>query len=332
MIPKPGDPPGTLLKAAEEVATTRHLSPRTSEAYVAWIRRYVRFCKMEHPTRTGAEEVSAFLSFLAVRERLSASSQNQALAALLFLYRDVLQSELTWLTDITRAKRPHRLPVVLSREETHAVLNVLSGEQQLVARVYYGCGLRLLEGLQLRVKDVDLTRGQLLVRAGKGNKDRSVPLPRLLGEELRRQIERVRDLHHTDVQRGGGYTALPAAFSRKAPEAARSLAWQWLFPATRQYTDKCSSLRFRHHLHETVLQRAVPYAAIKVGLTKRVTCHTFRHSFATHLLEDGVDLRTLQAWLGHSDIRTTMIYTHVSVERRGGVQAALDRLLLDSDG
>lgn len=320
-------PPGTLIRAVRATARTRRLSPRTEDVYVGWIRRFVRFCDLKHPTTVGVAEVSAFLSYLAVERGVSASTQNQALAALLFLYRDVLAADLPELDHVVRAKRRRRLPVVLTREEVARLLTRLGGVEQRVASLLYGCGLRLLEALSLRVKDVDLAGAQLTVRGGKGNKDRVVALPRALTVALTRQLEEAKRVHEQDLAGGTGGVPLPGAFGAKVPRAPRELQWQWVFPASRVYFDPDAGEHRRHHLHETVLQRAVPFAATRAGITKRVTCHTLRHSFATHLLEDGVDLKTLQLLLGHRDVRTTMIYTHVSLERRGGLQGAVDRLL-----
>lgn len=316
----------TLLRDVRRATRIRRLSGRTEEAYVGWIHRFVRFCDWKHPKELGAAEVSAFLSHLAIDNGVAASTQNQALAALLFLYRDVLTVELPWLDQVVRAKRPQRLPVVLTRDEVRRLFVQLSGTHRRVALLLYGCGLRLLEALTLRVKDVDLSQAQLTIRAGKGDKDRVVALPRSLVAGLTQQLAEVRRLHEEDLAEGI-HVALPDAFERKAPQGSRDLQWRWVFPATRPYVDEALGEVRRHHFHETALQRVVPYAAARAGISKRVTCHTLRHSFATHLLEDGVDIRTLQTLLGHRDLRTTMIYTHVSLERRGGLQGAVDRLL-----
>ncbi len=294
----------------------RRLSARTEEAYVGWIKRYARFHNLRHPRSLGEAEVTAFLTHLAVQARVSASTQNQALAALLFLYRDVFGEPLPWLSEVVRAKRPTRLPAVLTREEVRVVLAEVRGAARLVALLLYGAGLRLMEALQLRVKDLDLERAVLTVRAGKGDKDRITVLPRSAVAALRAHLLEVRLLHGRDLRSGAGAVVLPDALARKIPAAERAWEWQWVFPATRPYVDVRTGARRRHHLHETVVQRAVTDAARRGAIAKRVTCHTFRHSFATHLLEDGYDIRTIQELLGHRDVRTTMIYTHVL--NRGG--------------
>jgi integron integrase len=304
----------------------RHLSRRTEDTYVDWIRRFILFHGKRHPQEMGGLEVVAFLSDLAVRRRVAASTQNQALAALLFLYRAVLGREIEGLGDSARARRPQPIPVVLARDEVRAVLAQLTGAHRLVATLLYGGGLRLLEALRLRVKDVDFGRRQLLVREGKGNRDRAAPLPRVAEPVLRRHLERVARLHQEDLARGVWGPPLPGGLARKYPNAPREWAWQWVFPATRIGIDSGSSRRFRHHLHETAIQRAVKQAVAAAGITKRATCHTFRHSFATHLLEDGANVRTVQELLGHRDLRTTMIYTHVLQQGPLGVRSPADRL------
>jgi integron integrase len=314
-----------------EALRVRHYSRRTEKACVGWIRRYVLFHDKRHPREMGADEVTRFLTSLAVDVRVSASTQNQALAALLFLYGEVLDVRLPWLDDLVRASRPPRLPVVLSRAEVRAVLGRLHGPPRLIACLLYGAGLRLLEGARLRVKDVDFDACQVVVREGKGNRDRVTLLPAIAGEALRNQIERVRDQHHADLRRGAGWVDLPGALGRKCPNAGRELAWQWVFPATRHYVHPETRQHRRHHLHETVVQRAVRDAVRAAGVDKPASCHTFRHSFATHLLEDGYDIRTVQELLGHRDIRTTMIYTHVLNRGPGGVLSPADRLIGETD-
>ena len=307
------------------VLRARHYSRRTEESYVAWIRRFIHFHGRRHPADLGEPEITAFLSALATERQVSASTQNQALAALLFLYQTVLERDIAWLEGIVHAKRPQRLPVVLSRGEITAVLAKMTGVERLCASLIYGAGLRLLEALQLRIKDVDLAGQQLIVRDGKGRKDRVTLLPATLQPQLRAHIERVRDQHAADLRAGAGFVQLPDALRIKYPSAPREWPWQWLFPATRHYVDPAAAERRRHHLHETVIQRAVRRAALAVGIPKPVTPHALRHSFATHLLESGSDIRTIQQLLGHKDVSTTMIYTHVL--RRGplGVQSPLDR-------
>ncbi len=321
----PMAPPLTLLGALRARVGAKHYSPRTADAYALWVRRYVRFHRGKHPRTMGAAEVTAFLSELARARRVSASTQNQALAALLFLYREVLKEPLSVGPHYLRAKRAHRMPSVLSMEEVTSVLEAMRGTTRLMASLLYGSGLRLMECCTLRAKDVDLARGEIMVRAGKGQKDRVTVLPGASVEGLRAQLQRVRRLHEADVAAGGGFVELPDALNRKlGRDAGRALAWQWVFPATRPYRDEATGERRRHHLHETVLQREVATAAQVAGLTKRVTCHTFRHSFATHLLEAGYDIRTVQELLGHRDVSTTMIYTHVLNRGGLGVRSPLD--------
>jgi integron integrase len=275
----------------------------------------------------GAPEVTKFLSSLAVEGNVAASTQNQALGALLFLYRDVLEQDLPWLDDMVRAKRPARLPVVLTREEVRTLLLHMAGVPRLMAMLLYGAGLRLLECARLRVKDVDFARNQLTVRGGKGDKDRTTMLPAVVKTELARHLELAKRQHEADLCHGAGWVELPSALSRKFPNAGREWPWQWVFPATRIYVERATGQRRRHHLHESVLQRAVREALWRAAIPKRATCHTFRHSFATHLLEDGHDIRTVQELLGHRDVTTTMIYTHVLNRGPVGVQSPADRMM-----
>jgi integron integrase len=315
-----------LLDRVRGAIRAAHYSRRTEDAYVGWIRRYILFHRKRHPVEMGAPEVVAFLTALAVERRVSASTQNQALAALLFLYRRVLAVELPWLDEVVRAKRPSRVPVVLTREEVREVLSRVEGTAGLVATLLYGAGLRLLEALQVRAKDLDFARGEIVVRDGKGGKDRRTMLPGSLRQRLEHHLETVIAQHAADLTRGAGWVELPGALARKYPNAGREWPWQWVFPATRLYVDRESGERRRHHLHETVVQRAVKQAAIRARLSKRVTCHTFRHSFATHLIEGGYDIRTVQELLGHRDVSTTMIYTHVLNRGGLGVISPADRL------
>jgi integron integrase len=305
-----------LLARVRRAIRLRHYSPRTEEAYVGWIKRFVRYHGMRWPEELGEAEVTRFLSSLAVEGRVSASTQNQALGALLFLYRDVLGRKVGWLHDLVRAKRSPRLPVVLTKDEVQGVLGQMVGQRWLVAALLYGAGLRLLEALQLRVKDVDFGRGEITVRAGKRDRDRVTMLPPVLKWSLVRHLEKVKRRHEKDLAEGAGGVALPGALDRKYPDAAKEWVWQWVFPASRQYLDKGSGELRRHHLHESVIQRAFREGVLRSGIAKRATCHTLRHSFATHLLEDAYDIRTVQELLGHRDVRTTMIYTHVL--NRGG--------------
>jgi len=283
----------------------------------------------------GEQEVTQFLSDLAVAKRVSASTQSQALSALLFLYREVLGQELNWLQDVVRAKRPKRLPVVLSRTEVRALLNQLQHERWLMATILYGTGLRLMECLRLRVKDIDFDRNQITVREGKGNKDRLTMLPAAVKEPLARHLEDVREQHKRDLTNGFGRVYLPDALERKYPNANREWGWQWVFPATQISVDPRSGEQRRHHLHESVLHRTIKEATRKAGIHKPVSCHTLRHSFATHLLEDGYDIRTVQELLGHQDVSTTMIYTQVLNQGGHGVHSPADRLgdlLLHEEG
>jgi integron integrase len=319
--------PPRLLDRVRATLRARHCSLRTEKAYVAWIRRFILFHGKRHPAEMGAGEITRFLSALAIERNVAASTQNQALSALLFLYREVLEQDLPWLDDIVRAKRPARVPVVLSRGEVHAVLDALDGPVRLLALLLYGAGLRLLEALRLRVKDVDFARNQITVRGGKGDRDRVTMLPASLSVDLAKHLETVRHQHETDLRAGAGWVELPWALARKYPNAGREWGWQWVFPATRTYRHPDTGQRRRHHLHESVLQRAVKAAVHSNGITKRATCHTFRHSFATHLLEDGSDIRTVQELLGHRDVSTTMIYTHVLNRGPAGVRSPADRLL-----
>jgi integron integrase len=305
---------------------TRHYSPRTEDAYVAWIRRYIFFHKKRHPGEMGAAEVTSFLTALAVEARVAASTQNQALSALLFLYRDVLGIDLPWLDNIVRAKRPERLPVVLGREEVHALLQRLDGVPRLMACLLYGAGLRVLECCHLRVQDIDFAGNQIVVRGGKGDKDRATMLPAMVKPDLAKHLAGVRVQHQADLTAGAGWVELPTALLRKYPNAGREWVWQWVFPATRIYRDRLTAQLRRHHLHESVLQKAVKDAARRSGIAKRASPHTLRHSFATHLLEDGHDIRTVQELLGHRDVTTTMIYTHVLNRGPAAVRSPADRM------
>jgi integron integrase len=312
------------LDRVRTVIRARHYSASTEKAYVGWVRRYVLFHGKRHPETLGEAEITEFLSALATRRRVSASTQNQALSALLFLYRDVLGREMAWMDGIVRAKRPIRLPVVLSREEVQAILGQMNGTPWLMASLMYGAGLRLMECCRLRVKDVDFGRGELLVRDGKGRKDRVTLLPKRTCGPLSAHLDRVRSLHRRDLKEGAGSVALPDALAVKYPRAAWEWAWQWVFPATRPYVERGTGERRRHHLHESVLQRAIKEVVRRAGVPKPATSHTLRHSFATHLLEAGYDIRTIQELLGHSDVSTTMIYTHVLNRGGRGVRSPLD--------
>jgi integron integrase len=302
----------------------KHYSYRTEQAYVDWIRRFILFHHKRHPQEMGAQEIEAFLTHLAVHENVAASTQNQALQAILFLYREVLGREITEPIQAMRARKPKRLPTVLTREEVLLLFNQMSGIHKLIAQLLYGSGLRLMEALRLRVKDLDFEYRTITVRDGKGEKDRITILPDLLQDPLRHHLEQVRRLHQQDLAQGYGAVYLPEALARKYPNAEREWGWQWVFPSPRLSLDPRAGIIRRHHLDPSSVQRAIREAARAAGITKPVTPHTLRHSFATHLLETGYDIRTVQELLGHKDVRTTMIYTHVL--QRGGraVRSPLD--------
>jgi integron integrase len=315
-----------LLERVRRRLRTRGYSARTESAYVDWIRRFVIFHDRRHPSHMGEREIAAFLGHLAVEREVSSSTQNQALSAILFLYRHVLGQPIGYVAGVVRAKDRRRLPVVLSESEIRVVLAHLRGVPRLCATLLYGSGLRLTECLSLRVKDIDFHRGEIVVRSGKGGKDRRVPLPMVLVPDLRKHLERVREQFHRDLRAGLRGAALPGAMGRQLPHADVDWSWQWVFPAGRSSVEAGTRIRRRHHLHDTALQRAFTTAVRAAGLAKRATCHSLRHSFATHLLEGGADIRTVQELLGHTDLRTTMIYTHV-VHRGGlGVRSPADRL------
>ncbi len=292
-------PKPKLLDRVRQALRARHYSRRTEKAYVHWIKRYIFFHGKRHPAEMGAPEVTAFLTALAVRDRVAASTQNQALNA---------------------------LPTVLTRAEVRTVLGRLAGVPRLMALLLYGAGLRLLECCRLRLKDVDLTANQITIRDGKGGKDRMTMVPGVVKADLAKHLDRVRALHQRDLRRGAGWVELPWALGRKYPNAGHEWAWQWVFPAARFYVDPATGQRRRHHLHESVIQRAVREAVLKAGIAKKATCHTFRHSFATHLLEDGHDIRTVEELLGHRDVSTTMIYTHVLNRGPAAVRSPADRM------
>ncbi len=310
-----------------EAIRLRHGSRSTEKSYVGWIRRYILFHGKRHPSEMGAPEVTRFLNSLAVEGKVAASTHNQALSALLFFYRHVLDQDLLWLDDVVRARRPRRLPIVLTRDEVRAVITEMHGTSRLMATLLYGAGLRPLECCHLRVQDIDFGMNQIVVRDGKGAKDRVTILPAVAKAALAQHLQSVQRQHEADLTRGAGWVELPWALARKYPNAGRQWPWQWVFPATRFYVDRATGQRRRHHLHETVLQRTVIEAVRRARLTKRATPHTFRHSFATHLLEDGRDIRTVQELLGHHDISTTQIYTHVLNRGPAGITSPADRVL-----
>ncbi len=304
----------------------KHYSPRTEKAYIRWILQFIHFHEMKNPATMAGPEVTSFLSHLAVAKKVSSSTQNQALAALVFLYRDVYRVELPWLNSLVRAKPTKTLPAVLSKVEVRLLLEAMEGVTKLMAALLYGAGLRLSECCRLRVKDVDFYRTQLNIRRGKGGIDRAAVFPEGAKEKLRQQIQVVEKRHREDRARGAGWVLLDDALNRKYPNAGKEFGWQWVFPGTRVHIEKESGNGWRHHLHESVLQKAVKEAARRANIHKRVTCHTLRHSFATHLLEDGTDIHTIQRLMGHKDIRTTMKYIHILDRGPLGVRSPLDRL------
>lgn len=323
-----GQQPGPRPRLFDEVRRKlrlKHYSLSTERVYLQWMRRFIVANDRRHPREMGGGEVERFLSRLATVDDVSASTQNQALSALLFLYRDVLGVELPWMENVVRAKRPRRLPVVLSQEETRQLLAQMDGRAWLIASLLYGTGMRLREALRLRVKDVDFARNEILVRDGKGGKDRRTMLPRALEGPLQREIERVRVLHARDLAEGFGDARLPHALARKYPDAGRGFGWQFVFPSTRRARDPLDGRERRHHFDDGVLARAIKSACRRAGIEKPVSAHTLRHSFATHLVESGYDIRTVQELLGHKDVATTQIYTHVLNRGGGGVLSPLDR-------
>ncbi len=313
-----------LLDQVREVCRVRHYSPRTEKAYIHWIKRYIFYHDKRHPKDMDDNEINAFLSWLATSRNVAAATQNQALDALVFLYHQVLKVDPGDFGDVVRAKRPKRLPVVLSRGEVQAVLSNLHGELWLVGSLLYGSGLRLMESIKLRVKDIDFDRGEVMVREGKGKQDRRTMLSQTLVEPLQKHLRKVRSIHEYDLAAGYGDVWLPGALARKYPNAGREWGWQYVFPASRRSRDPDSGMIRRHHTFETNIQKAVKAAVQMAGLTKKIGPHTFRHCFATHLLESGYDIRTVQELLGHKDVRTTMIYTHVLNKGGKGVQSPLD--------
>ncbi|MGB7621389.1 MAG: integron integrase [Terriglobia bacterium] len=317
-------PPPKLLDRVRGSIRAKHYSPRTEESYIHWIKQFIFFHGKRHPMEMGEAEINDFLTSLAVTERVSASTQNQALSALLFLYQHVLNRPLNWIQLEVRAKKPVRLPIVLTKMEIKAVLAQLQGTPKLIALLLYGSGLRLTECLELRVKDLDLARNEILVRDGKGQKDRHTMLPESLKEMLMVHLQRVKELHERDLADGAGRVMLPGALARKYPNADREWGWQYVFPANSRSLDKAAGIKRRYHIHESVVQKAMKEAVRHAGLTKPASCHSLRHSFATHLLEDGYDIRTVQELLGHRDVSTTMIYTHVLNRGGHGVRSPAD--------
>ncbi len=320
----PGAP--KLIDCLREALRARHYSRRTEQTYCHWIKRCIFFHQVRHPSEMAEPEINAFLTHLAVKEKVSSSTQNQALCALLFLYRHVLDKPIGDLGDVIRARKPMRLPVVMTREEVKAVLTNLNGDKWLMASLMYGAGLRLMECLRLRVQDIDFCRCEILVRDGKGAKDRRTMLPESVKKPLQEHLRTVKQVHEKDLADGWGRVQLPMALDRKYPGAPTDWRWQWIFPQEHRWINANTKQQGRHHVDESLVQKAVRDAVQKAGLTKRATCHTFRHSFATHLLEAGYDIRTVQELLGHSDVKTTMIYTHVLNRGPAGVRSPVDEL------
>jgi len=313
-----------LLDEARTVCRMRHLSIRTEQAYIGWIKKFISFHEKRHPRAMGETEIRAFISHLAVAGGISASTQTVALSAVLFLYRDVLKQELPYVNNIERAQKPKRLPVVFTRDETKRILANLEGTHWLIAGLLYGSGLRLMECLRLRVKDIDFTYGQITIRDGKGEKDRITMLAAKLKQPLMRHLQKVKMLHEEDLAAGYGEVFLPYALARKYPNAPKQWGWQYVFPAAKRSIDPRSGIERRHHLSDRAVQAAVRAAVRKTLIVKNGSCHTFRHSFATHLLERGYDIRTVQELLGHKDVKTTMIYTHVLNRGGRGVASPFD--------
>ncbi len=313
-----------LLERVRGAIRLRHYSLRTEQTYIQWIRRFILFHGKRHPDDMGEREITDFLTDLAVTRKVAASTQNQALSAILFLYRKVLDHKLEWLDDVVRAKQPRRLPVVLSKSEVTQLLDQLHGTNGLIARLIYGTGMRQTECLRLRIKDIDFDYRQILVRSGKGDKDRVTILPEQLVHDLEKQLTRAKTMHDTDLDDGYGETSLPYALNRKYPNAGKEWRWQYVFPSSRRSIDPYTNILRRHHWFHTNLHRAIKQAMRSTGITKRVTVHTLRHSFATHLIENGYDIRTVQELLGHKDVKTTQIYTHVLNKGGCGVRSPLD--------
>jgi len=313
-----------LLDRVRDSIRSRHYSLRTEQSYIQWIRRFILFHDKRHPEEMGEKEISQFLTDLAVNRKVSASTQNQALSALLFLYKQVLGQKLDWLDDVVRAKRPKRLPVVLTQPEVTSLLDNMTGVNGLIAKLIYGTGMRKMECLRLRIMDIDFGYRQIHVRSGKGDKDRITLLPDCLGSPLQSQLAQVETLHKRDIEAGYGEVELPFALDRKYPDAGREWKWQYVFPATRRSVDPLTGVIRRHHWYDTNVSRAIKQSVFTSRINKHVGVHTLRHSFATHLLENGYDIRTVQELLGHKDVSTTMIYTHVLNKGGRGVRSPLD--------
>jgi len=324
--PSPRRKPPRLLDRVRHALRSRHYSRKTEKSYCQWIKRFVIFHHMRHPKEMGETEINAFLSHLALKRKVSASTQNQALSALLFLYRRVLKRDIGDLGEVIRARRPKHLPVVMTRDEVRSVLDRMDGEIWLLACMMYGAGLRLSECLRLRVHDIDFKANQIVVRSGKGFKDRLTMLPDKAKERLMGHFKEVKRMHERDLGDGYGDVEMPYALARKYPNAGRSWGWQFAFPQKTRWVDPETGKQGRHHLHESVVQKAIRLAVQKAGIVKHATCHTLRHSFATHLLQAGYDIRTVQELLGHKDVKTTMVYTHVLNRGGKGVQSPVDAM------
>jgi integron integrase len=314
-----------LLDQIRAELRRQHKSDRTETAYVSWILRYIRYHGIRHPKEMGRDEINEFLTWLATDRKVASSTQNQALSAIIFLYRHVLKIEVQGI-DAERARRTRRLPSVLSQGEVGRMLAHVSGQTGMVVRLLYGCGMRIGEACELRVQNVELERGAITIRGGKGDKDRVVMLPKTIRPELERHMERRRQIHEQDRAAGGGYAPVPHAFARKSPNAPSTFGWQFLFMARDQIVNRETGRRFRPPIHRTTVQRAVKEAVTKAALTKRVSAHTLRHSFATHMIEAGIDIRTVQKLLGHTNVQTTMIYLHVAEQNFPGITSPLDRM------
>ena len=314
-----------LVDQIRKAIRVKHYSYRTEQTYIYWIKKFILFNNKRHPNEMGEKEINRFLTYLAVNRKVAASTQNQALCAILFLYRHVLKKQIGWIDKLERAKNPKTIPVVLSAKEVESVLLQFQGVIWIVVSLLYGSGLRLMEALRLRVKDIDFDYNQITLRDAKGHKDRLSLLPMAVKEPLKKHLQRVKFLHQKDLDEGYGLVYLPYALQRKYPNANSEWIWQYVFPASTRYYDPDDKIHRRHHLHESVVQRAMKSAVHKAGIQKKASCHTLRHSFATHLLENGYDIRTVQELLGHSDVRTTMIYTHVLNKGGMGVQSPLDK-------
>jgi integron integrase len=328
MVEKPASRsrPPKLLDQMREALRSRHYSRRTEQTYCQWVKSYIHFHHVRHPAEMAEPEINAFLTHLAVKEKVSASTQNQAFSAFLFLYRHVLGREIGDLGKVIRARKATRLPVVMTRDEVKAVLANLSGDKWLMASLMYGAGLRLMECLRLRVQDIDFSRNEIIVRDGKGVKDRVTMLPESIKAPLLEHLKRVKSIHERDLGDGWGSVPMPDALDRKYPNAPTEWRRQWVFPQENRWCNAKNGEEGRHHVDESLVQKTVRTAVARAGLIKRATCHTFRHSFATHLFEGGYDIRTVQELLGHKDVKTTMIYTHVLNRGPSGVRSSVDGL------